>query len=75
MIQHFVWWAFLLGLVFGFIGIYFVGPNTTAIMKYPTPELAAKLVYRDNNGVCYKYTTKEVNCDSNESRMKSFPLG
>ena len=43
-------------------------------MKYPTPETVDKLVYKDKNGICYKYVTKEVNCDANESRLKSFPL-
>ena len=42
--------------------------------KYPTPNESDKLIYKDKNGICYKYTTKEVNCDSNESRLKSFPL-
>lgn len=74
MIQHFVWWAFLLGLVMGIVGIYYIGPSMDTVIKYPAPDMVDKLVYRDNNGVCYKYGAKEVNCDSNESRMKSFPL-
>lgn len=74
MLKHLVWWAFILGIVLGFFGIYYVQPSLTTIFKYPSPDMADKLIYKDKNGVCYKYTTKEVNCDSNESRMKSFPL-
>lgn len=74
MIQHFVWWAFLAGLVVGIVGIYFMKPTMVSTMKYPTPDSVEKLIYKDKNGICYKYTTKEVNCDSNENRLKTFPL-
>jgi hypothetical protein len=74
MIQHIVWWALVLGVVMGIIGIYYMDPSMTTVIKYPSPEMVDKLVYKDKNGVCYKYTTKEVDCDANESRMKSFPL-
>lgn len=58
----------------GIIGVFFVNPPKTIINKYPTPESAAKLVYKDKNGVCYKYNAKQVDCDKNESRLKDFPL-
>lgn len=74
MIQHFIWWAFLIGLAMGIVGIFFIGPSIVTVLKYPTPELANKLIYKDKNGICYKYTAKDVNCDANESRMKTFPL-
>jgi hypothetical protein len=74
MIQHIVWWALLLGLVLGAVGIFGMKPMMTPVMKYPTPETADKLLYKDKNGICYKYITKELNCDANESRLKSFPL-
>jgi hypothetical protein len=74
MLQHFVWWSFALGLIVGIFGIFFVKPTMATIFKYPTPNECDKLIYKDKNGICYKYTTKEVNCDSNESRLKSFPL-
>lgn len=74
MIQHIVWSSLLAGLVAGIVGIYFIQPTLTVNLKYPTPESVEKLVYKDKNDICYKYTTKEVNCDTNESRLKSFPL-
>jgi hypothetical protein len=42
--------------------------------KYPTPENCGKVVYKDKNGICYKYSTKQVDCDKNQSRLKDFPL-
>ncbi len=74
MIQHFVWWSFLLGLIVGIFGIYYAAPTMAVVMKYPAPDMVDKLIYKDKNGMCYKYGVKDVNCDSNESRMKSFPL-
>lgn len=74
MLQHFKIVPFIVGLVIGIVGIYYVKPQQTVEMKYPTPESATVLTYKDKNGICYKYDVKEVNCDSNESRLKSFPL-
>lgn len=74
MIKHIVWWSLALGLVIGILGIFCMKPMMVPTMKYPTPETVDKLIYKDKNGICYKYTTKEVNCDSNESKLKSFPL-
>ena len=74
MLGHFVWWTFLLGIVVGVISVYYVTPAMSTVIKYPTPQEVDKLIYKDKNGVCYQYTTKEVNCDANESRLRSFPL-
>jgi len=74
MIQHFIWWAFVIGLGMGIVGIYYMDPSMTTVVKYPSPDMVDKLVYKDRNGVCYKYGVKEVDCDANEARMKSFPL-
>lgn len=64
----------LLGLILGIIGILFIKPEQTVTYKYPTPENAEKTIYKDKNGVCYRYTAKEVNCDQHEGRLKEFPL-
>lgn len=75
MLNHFRLVPFLIGLVIGIIGIYYVKPEEVVSIQYPTPEKAAGSIYRDKNGVCYKYETKKVNCDANEGRMKNFPIG
>lgn len=75
MLNHFRLVPFLIGLVVGIIGIYYVKPEAVVSIQYPTPEKATSSIYRDKNGVCYKYETKKVNCDANEGRMKNFPIG
>ena len=74
MLNHFVWWSFAIGIIVGIIGIYFITPAMTSMIKYPAPQEADKLIYKDKNGVCYKYTTKDVNCDKRQDKLQPFPL-
>lgn len=43
-----------------------------SVIRYPTP--ASHDTYRDKNGICYNFTSKEVNCDSFEDKLREFPL-
>lgn len=74
MFHHFRLLPFIIGFVLGIVGIYFIKPQETVVYKYPTPENAGKLVYKDKNGMCYKYSAKTVPCDSNQERLKAYPL-
>ena len=64
----------MIGLVLGIVGIYYFKPQVAVVYKYPTPENAGHVTYRDKNGVCYKYTAKAVDCDSNQAKLKTYPL-
>ena len=74
MLKHVRLLPLFLGLVVGTSAIFFIKPQKDIIYKYPTPETAGSIVYKDKNGVCYKYSAKEQDCDKNESRLKDFPL-
>ncbi len=74
MLRHIEIVPLFIGIVIGIIAILMIKPEKSVIYKYPTPQNAGKIVYKDKNGVCYKYSAAEVNCDSNESRLKDFPL-
>jgi len=74
MLKHIRLMPLILGIVIGIVAVMFVKPEKNIIYKYPTPETAGKIVYKDKNGVCYKYTSKQVDCDKNVSRIKDFPL-
>ena len=54
--------AFLLSLFVGFFLVYSMMPPPKVVVKYPTPENSGKVVYRDDQGVCYKYAAKKVEC-------------
>jgi hypothetical protein len=74
MLRHIKLQYLLVGLVIGIVGIYFIKPSEKIVYKYPNPENAGKITYKDKNGVCYKYNVKEVDCDKNVARMKDYPL-
>ena len=64
----------MLGLLVGVIVMYVYKPEKQVIHQYPHPSEASKKVFRDHNGVCYTYTSHEVNCDSNEATLKDYPV-
>jgi hypothetical protein len=74
MIRHIRIMPLIAGIVIGIVAILFINPEKSVIYKYPTPENSGKIIYKDKNGVCYKYTATQVDCDKNESRLKDFPL-
>jgi hypothetical protein len=74
MFKHFKLIPFLIGLLVGIVGIYFVKPEGQIMMRYPTPENVGSTVYKDKNGVCYKYDAKGVDCDKNQDRLKTYPV-
>lgn len=54
---------FLVGLLLG--GIIFLGlkPETKdRIVKWPHPENAGKITYRDRNGLCYTFEAQIADC-------------
>jgi hypothetical protein len=63
---------FLVGLGVGIFVVYILKPAPVVIHKYPNLENAGKIVYRDRNGACFKYDTKEVECDKVEDKLKPY---
>jgi hypothetical protein len=74
MLNHIKLAPLLLGLLLGIIGVLFIKPEQSVTYKYPTPETADKMIYKDKNNVCYRYKANQVDCDKNEGRLKDFPL-
>ena len=65
---------FLVGLCFGMFFVYVLKPSPVVIYKYPTVDNAGKIIYKDRNGVCFKYHAETTDCDSNEGRISVYPL-
>ena len=74
MLNHFEIMPFLIGFVVGIVGILIVKPKPRIILKYPHPNNVETLVYKDPNGICYSYKSKEVQCDAHEASLKPYPL-
>lgn len=64
----------IIGIIIGVIAIFFIKPEKTIVYKYPNPENLEKIIYKDKNGICYGYSSKKVDCDKNQDKLKNFPL-
>ena len=53
---------FFISLSIGLFYVYITTPTPEIIIKYPTPENAANLIFTDDSDNCYKFNTKLVSC-------------
>lgn len=74
MYKHFRIKAFAIGIVIGLFLLYAYKQPPAIIYEYPHPQNVGVRVYRDTNGVCYKYTAAKVDCDANEATLRPYPL-
>ena len=63
--------AFFVAFAIGIFLTYIYSPPKKIIIKWPTPENAGKVVYKDNADTCYKYNAKEVACPTDKDQIKS----
>lgn len=64
---------FLAGLLVGIFLVCTMSPEQKIVMKYPTPENGTT-IYKDGNGVCYKYDSAEVSCETEKAKLKEYPV-
>jgi hypothetical protein len=74
ILNHLRWMPFIAGIIAGILAMIFYKPEIRTIIEYPHPKEAENKIFRDRTGVCYKYTSHEVDCDSNEGTLKDYPL-
>lgn len=66
--------VFLAGIIAGIFLICTMRLKTKEIIRYPNPENVDTTIYRDKNGVCFKFKSNDVSCEDNASAIKEFPL-
>lgn len=74
MFKHFDLFPFLMGVAIGIAGLLYWKEKPTVVQKYPHPSNVEQNVYKDPNGICYKYKSTEVDCDNNEGSIKPYPI-
>ena len=64
--------AFFISLFIGIFITYIYSPPKKIIIKWPTPENAGKIVYKDasNSDTCYKYNANEIPCPDDKFQIK-----
>jgi len=63
--------AFFIALAIGLFITYIYSPHKKIIIKWPTPENAGNIVYKDKADTCYKYNANEVPCPDDKSQIKN----
>ena len=66
--------ALVAGIVGGFILLRLFAIDRPIFYKWPSPENAGKVHYKDKNGACYEYTSDTVDCNANKDKIKPYPL-
>lgn len=62
------------GVIAGIFLICTMRLKVKEVIRYPNPENVNDTVYRDKNGVCFKFKSEEVSCEENNATLKEFPL-
>ena len=65
---------FLVGLFIGLLYTYLQKTTQQVVYKYPTPDNAGQIVYKDKAGVCYKYRADKVDCPSDIADATKQPI-
>lgn len=63
--------AFFIALAIGLFLTYIYSPPKKIVIKWPTPENAGKIIYRDSADSCYKYKANEVECPDDKTKIKN----
>lgn len=64
---------FFVSLFIGFFLVYTYTPPPKVILKYPTPENANILTYKDSGDNCFKYEVKQIECPRDKSKISKIP--
>ena len=74
MFKQFKLIPFIIGICIGVFILFYYQTPMPIVYQYPHPDTVKDRVYRDRDGVCYSYTSLEVDCDKNEATLKEYPL-
>lgn len=58
---------FLLAIFITFFVLYMTSPEPKIILKYPSVKNKVSDIYKDDNGICYRYHRNEIKCPANNS--------
>ena len=65
---------FLTSLAIGLFVVYITLPATQVIYVYPNPDNEHKISYKDKAENCFHFTSTEVKCPSDVSKIRSYGI-
>ena len=65
---------FIIALGVGLFVIYAFTPAPEVVVKFPNPNNAGKVVYKDTSDACFVYKAEKSECPVNKELIKSQPL-
>jgi hypothetical protein len=74
MLKHIRCIPFIVGVGLGVALLLFYKAPRKVVYEYPHPQNVNDRVYRDENGICYKYSSEKVGCDANEATLRQYPI-
>jgi hypothetical protein len=73
MWKHLKLLPFMLGLVLAGIAFIWLKPESSdKVVKWPHPNNAGKVVYRDRNGLCYTFEAQITDCVKVKEKLKNY---
>lgn len=63
--------SFFIAFGIGLFITYVTARPRRVVIKWPTPENAGKVIYKDQTENCYKYEANEVQCPDDKSKIKN----
>jgi|TARA_X000000368_G_C22391241_1_gene433371 hypothetical protein len=65
---------FLISLGLGLFVAYITLPPTQVIYVYPNPDNENKISFKDKADNCFHFTSKEVKCPDDVSKIRSYNI-
>ena len=66
--------VFILSLALGIFVVYISQPPSQVIYVYPNPENLDRVLYKDKADNCFSFTSEEVECPSDETKIRSYNI-
>jgi hypothetical protein len=66
---------FIVSFSIGMLFVYMYQPKKEIVYKFPNPNNVDKVLYKDNEGVCYKFKYEKKNCEVlTDNEIKEHPI-
>ena len=66
--------VFIISLAVGLFVVYISMPPTQVIYVYPTPDNENKITFQDKADNCFHFTSQEVGCPSDITKIRSYNI-